>query len=427
MTLAEALNAHCLCQTLDPEKLKQALQASACHPDWVAQLTQTHPHLFSQTAVYMSGNTVQAIEESIAAIERVVALPAYQQAVLAYAPERAQRDFGPSSVFMGYDFHLSPLGPQLIEINTNAGGAFLNAVLQQAQWQCCGLQPASTHHVGGEVPLDLSAQWGAMFRQEWQQLQPLGSSKSSLRSVLIVDDDPHQQYLAPEFDLACHLFRTMGCEAAVADARECIWRDGQLHHPALGDTPVQLVYNRLTDFGLKEPSHQALALAYDSGTVAFSPHPRAHALYADKRNLIFLSDHQVLQAWGVVKEDDDRLKATIPITRAVTPQNERDFWQDRKRWFFKPFAGYGSKGAYRGDKVTKGVWAGIAQGGMIAQALVPPAERMVEVDGVAKALKFDVRAYVYQGRVQLLAARSYSGQTTNFRTEGGGFSPVLVT
>ena len=37
-----------------------------------------------------------------------------------------------------------------------------------------------------------------------------------------------------------------------------------------------------------------------------------------------------------------------------------------------------------------------------------------------------MRAYTYRGQVQLLAARSYQGQTTNFRTEGGGFSPVVV-
>jgi hypothetical protein len=28
--------------------------------------------------------------------------------------------------------------------------------------------------------------------------------------------------------------------------------------------------------------------------------------------------------------------------------------------------------------------------------------------------------------VQLVAARIYQGQTTNFRTPGGGFSPVIV-
>lgn len=65
-------------------------------------------------------------------------------------------------------------------------------------------------------------------------------------------------------------------------------------------------------------------------------------------------------------------------------------------------------------------------GDFIAQALVPPGQRMVNVDGVATDLKFDIRAYTYGGQIQLLAARTYTGQTTNFRTEGGGFSPVVV-
>ena len=34
---------------------------------------------------------------------------------------------------MGYDFHLGSDGPQLIEVNTNAGGAFLNVLLARAQ------------------------------------------------------------------------------------------------------------------------------------------------------------------------------------------------------------------------------------------------------------------------------------------------------
>ena len=44
-----------------------------------------------------------------------------------------------------------------------------------------------------------------------------------------------------------------------------------------------------------------------------------------------------------------------------------------------------------------------------------------------KALKADVRAYAYGGQVQLFAARLYDGQTTNFRSDGGGFAPVFVT
>jgi hypothetical protein len=39
-------------------------------------------------------------------------------------------------------------------------------------------------------------------------------------------------------------------------------------------------------------------------------------------------------------------------------------------------------------------------------------------------MKFDLRAYAYAGEVQWTAARLYQGQTTNFRTPGGGFAPV---
>mgnify|MGYP003452589128 FL=1 len=41
-------------------------------------------------------------------------------------------------------------------------------------------------------------------------------------------------------------------------------------------------------------------------------------------------------------------------------------------------------------------------------------------------MKFDVRQYVYDGQVMWSAARVYQGQTTNFRTAGGGFAPVYA-
>lgn len=40
--------------------------------------------------------------------------------------------------------------------------------------------------------------------------------------------------------------------------------------------------------------------------------------------------------------------------------------------------------------------------------------------------KVDVRLYTYKAQILLVAARLYQGQTTNFRTPGGGFAPVLV-
>lgn len=113
----------------------------------------------------------------------------------------------------------------------------------------------------------------------------------------------------------------------------------------------------------------------------------------------------------------------------MTPDNADAFWAERKQWFFKPRAGYGSRAAYRGDKLTKRVFAQIAQGeagAYIAQALVRPSERWLRVDGVEQPFKVDLRNYVYRDRVQLVSARLYQGQTTNFRTPGGGFAAVYA-
>jgi hypothetical protein len=106
---------------------------------------------------------------------------------------------------------------------------------------------------------------------------------------------------------------------------------------------------------------------------------------------------------------------------------EAMLWQERKGLFFKPAGGYGSKGTYRGDKLTKRVFGEIMQGDYVAQRLAAPGERAVSVgDAGSTLLKYDVRCYTYEGQIQLVAARLFQGQTTNFRTPGGGFAQVRV-
>jgi hypothetical protein len=56
-----------------------------------------------------------------------------------------------------------------------------------------------------------------------------------------------------------------------------------------------------------------------------------------------------------------------------------------------------------------------------------PSERRMEATAGQADLKIDIRNYAYAGATQLLAARLYQGQTTNFRTAGGGFAPVYAT
>ena len=120
----------------------------------------------------------------------------------------------------------------------------------------------------------------------------------------------------------------------------------------------------------------------------------------------------------------DILVDTIPETLLLTPDNREAMWTDRRRWFFKPAAGFGSKAGYRGDKLTRRVWEEIGEGTYVAQRIVVPSER--QLGSGAGPLKLDIRCYSYAGRVLLFAARMYQGQTTNFRTPGGGFAPVLT-
>jgi hypothetical protein len=416
--LAESRNAGCRCVTLEAGLLREQLEQESGLTGLLSELRKTHPHLFSSTAVFVPLSVAEAIQACISAIERVIALPQYQTAVLSVAPEVARNDFGPMGVFTSYDFHLSAAGPRLIEINTNAGGALLNAALARAQRKCCN---SNDETWGGLSEYGLpDSDILATFRDEWR----LQRGSSPLVRIVIIDDEPAKQHLAPEFELFRRLFLRHGIEAAIADPRELRYTDGRLEH--LG-TRVDLIYNRLTDFYLADSGHEPLNAAYQAGAVVLTPHPHAHALYAAKTNLAILSDVSQLDAWGVTSEDQMVLAAAVPHTRLVTPENADQLWTERRRLFFKPFAGYGARGAYRGDKLTRRVWDEIRVGGFVAQQLVPPTERVVDVAGRPERLKFDLRAYTYGGRIQLLAARLYRGQTTNMRTSGGGFAPVLLT
>jgi len=415
--LATRLNRDCLCRTLDSPRLAQALglapdAASLAQPPW-----DERPHAFSATPVFVSAIQVRTMKAIIQAVESVVHRPEFRGRVLARAPAIARFDPGPHGLFLGYDFHLDPDGPRLIEINTNAGGALLVAALARAQRACCYEAEPFLASAGNSGRIENGVI--EMFRTEWRRQR----GAQTLTRIAIVDDAPTQQFLHPEFLLFRALFERYQLEAAIADARELTLRAGALWH---GAQRIDLVYNRLTDFYLTAPEHAALRAAYEAGAVVLTPHPRAHALYADKRNLVSLSDQEILRALDLPETTVETLTRGIPRTVPVDAANAETLWAARRRYFFKPAAGYGSKAAYRGDKLTKRVWSEILAADYVAQDTVPPSERALHVNGDTQDLKLDIRAYVNDGSIQALAARLYQGQTTNFRTPGGGFAPVIV-
>jgi hypothetical protein len=374
----EALNRSCFCLSLDEEALRRGLEADLGSRGLSRAMVETHPHLFSSVPMFVSREHLEKMARVVSAVEAVVATSYFLSTALAWAPEIARYDPGSPGGLLGYDFHLAPMEADAIE------AALIEILI--AEW----------HAQKKGVPL---------------------------MSVAIVDEAPEQQYLYPEFLLYRQLFGRHGIEATICDPRELAARDGRLWK---GSQPIDFVYNRLTDFALAQPAQAPLALAYLAREVGMSPHPRAHALYADKRNLTLLCDEAFLRATGVADDAIATLLAAIPRTEIMTAANRDALWARRRQLFFKPAAGYASKAAYRGDKLTRRVWEEMAQGTYVAQALVAPSERHIGGPETASALKADVRNYASAGEVKLVAARLYQGQTTNFRTPGGGFAPVFT-
>lgn len=413
--VSERLNRECFCVTLDEAALCAALQREVGDPAFCDSFIKTRPHLFSRTPVFVPENAVAAMQRTVRAIEAAARLPGYQEAVFSWAPEIARRAPGAQGAFMGYDFHLAADGPKLIEVNTNAGGAFLNAALGKAQRACCAEAQAALRKF---EPADFDEAVLRMFRNEWR----LQRDSDGPRRIAIVDDRPREQYLYPEFVLAERLLLKHGIAATVADAEQLRYEQGQLRFEG---EPIDLVYNRLVDFALDGPRHAALRAAYLDDAVLVTPNPHAHALFADKRNLTLLSDPAKLRSWGLAAGPLADL-AAVPKTVLVTDENAPQLWETRRKLFFKPASGHGSKAVYRGDKVTRGVWGEIRRGGYVAQELAMPGERVIRIDDIRESRKTDLRLYTYGGEILLIAARLYQGQTTNFRTAGGGFAPVFV-
>jgi hypothetical protein len=404
----------CVCVTLDRAALSDALVRETGDLAMGASYLETRPHLFSDVAVFINASQLAGMQRIIAAIETVARHPDYLAATMAWAPVSARQDFGPHGVFMGYDFHLSERGPALIEINTNAGGAMLNAVLARAQRVCCPSEPTDFLRAD---PFETVV--AGMFSKEWRYQRGSGEPVS----IAIVDDDPVSQYLFPEFLLTRHLLERAGHSVCIADPSEFAYASGTLRY---GDRNVDLIYNRLVDFSLDRPEHSALRAAYLDGSVVVTPNPHVHAKFADKRNLTLLSDTAQLREWGFDPAIVDTLVAGIPATERVDKASAERLWAGRRQFFFKPAGGYGSKAAYRGDKLTKSVWAEILESDYVAQAYVRPSERTIRLDGEMVKRKIDVRLYTYDGEPLVAAARLYQGQTTNMRTAGGGFAPVLL-
>ncbi|HET7832435.1 MAG TPA: hypothetical protein VFK88_05670, partial [Gallionella sp.] len=283
---------------MDGEALRETLRAQG--ETWYTLVTERCPHLFAAAPVYITPVQLRQMRSVIAAVERVVALPGWFGG--GDSPEEKAVDAAPANclgAFMGYDFHLNEEGAHLIEINTNAGGGFLNELLLDSQ---------SEADLYGAAPEEenLEQTFLDMFHNEWV----LARGDAPLTSIAIVDERPEEQYLYPEFLLAQKMFERAGITACIADPSAFEARGDGLY---LDEQKIDLVYNRLTDFSLQQ--HAALRQAYLDGSVVMTPNPAHYARYADKRNLVRLTDADALRALKASAEDIAILQEGVPQAR----------------------------------------------------------------------------------------------------------------
>jgi hypothetical protein len=414
--LAERLNDACQCIWVDRALLARQLRAGS---GAAAPLPQG---MVSGSVVFVGARQAAAMDRTIALITQVMRSAAWEQRVAGQAPAIARVTQSASDGMLGFDFHLGAPEPQLIEVNTNPGGLLVSLALARAATAHCDCLAEPLRQLSSaSVPLTgVEERIMASFRAAFAAVR----GGQPLRSIAIVDDAPEAQYLWPEFVLYQQLFARAGLHASIVDASQLAVQDDTL---LAAGTAVELVYNRCTDFYLEEPAHAALRATCERGLAVVVPDPAAHARWADKRSLAWLRDAALLREAGLDAPGVARLRATIPHTEIVDAARADDLWARRRTLFFKPATGFGSRAAYRGDKITRKAFEHVLAHPYVAQALAPASTRRVPLaEGEEGELRVDVRNYVADGTNLLRTARLYQGQTTNFRTAGGGFAPVLT-
>lgn len=418
LTLAAQLNAACQCIWVDRDKLQGRLRTELGDE---AAVLETRTGLVSGHVVFVGPGDARAMDRAIRLITRALDSEALQARAVAAAPAIARPRQATTGGILGFDFHLGGPTPQLIEINTNPGGLLLSLELARAATASCDcLQAPLPQLAAAGVELDrVGSRVVEGFEAEWTRVR----GTAPLQTIVIVDDDPPDQYLYPEFLLYQRLLQRVA-RVRIADPTALTVSDDAL---LLGGERVDLVYNRLTDFYFAEERHAALREAYQRNLTVVTPDPAAHARWADKRLLAWLRDPQLLAAAGLDPAEQEDVLQAIPPTEIVERDAAADLWARRKGLFFKPVDGFAGKAAYRGDKLTRNAFEHVLASRYVAQAIAPTSFRRVcSLEGEETDLRVDVRNFALHGETWLRSARLYRGQTTNFRTAGGGFAPVLA-
>ncbi len=380
-----------------------------------------NPNLISAQHFGLQKSSIEKITDFVTAIYKLRNDPSYQDFILkSHSLFEASTFVRPEnySALMSFDFHLvDDEQPKLIEINTNAS----SSLIINESYKAHGLQ-----NIFEGPRQNFESDILACFENEFELWQRhFAGPKRRLRNIAIVDHQPPTQKLYLEFLLYQELFGRAGYKCIIADPEKLELKNQRLVFE--DHFEIDLVYNRHTDFYFSSPECAHLKAAYSQSLACFSPHPFEYALLADKSRLFeFSTETEILKC--LLPEERDLLQTVLLKSYDVKTFADKNWlWANRKTLFFKPKRMFGGKASYRGQGITQGVFTNILTGDYLAQEFAPPSEVNVQLEDKTQAtFKYDLRFYVYQGRIQLALARLWRGQMTNINSVGGGLAPIFI-
>jgi len=325
-------------------------------------------------------------------VQQLTANDAYVRALDEVLPSAARFDPGYPGMLMGFDFHLTPDGPRLIEINNNAGGLYRRAGHWLAQPEELFGQP-------------LEARLLSMFPASW-------------RHMAIVDEAIHEQFMYPEMLAYARLLEADGRQVWLCEPEGIV---GDADGVQTDNQHLDAIYNRHTDFYLESEAMMVIRQGFLSKAVALNPHPRSYALIGDKSRMVDWWRPGLLEPC-LPESDISLIRSVTPETHLLSEMQRDSAWADRGGWMFKPAARHGGKGVLSGRSISRKRFDALEEASTVMQRFVPPSE--VEIDGAV--FKLDIRLYMYGERLIALAGRAWRGQVTNFREPGSGWVSLTI-
>lgn len=353
------------------------------------------PYLFNFCPITLSHQHFEKIKKFISIIYKIRNQVAYQQEILGHTPQHANY-----SVLMSFDFHIHENNIKLIEINTNASHFLTSFLLTDY------IHETQNYPRPIKNSLELLQK---SFLTEWQ----LFSGKTNFSKMALIDNNPKEQRAYFEFLMYKDFFKNYGWDCSIEDSS------------TVDPQKFDFIYNRDTDFFFDHLPK--LKAAYIKKTSCISPHPEEYQLLADKNRLLLLSEESFLKKY-IKQEEAFLIKEIIPEVFVMNQKSPEDVWQLRKKYFFKPMNAFGGKGVFNGASISHKLFQEIySTNHYLAQEYAAPGTtQILDQNSNTVDAKWDLRVHVYAGNVLHLAARAYLGQTTNFRSYGGGFAAIFL-